>query len=66
MATGLEYMGHMASSAVLRAGHNTIKMRGSKHCVVSKSGKNLGCSPSHKGAVKRLREVEFFKHRGNR
>lgn len=29
--------------------------------VVSKSGKNLGESKTKAGAVKRLRQVEFFK-----
>lgn len=40
----------------------TIVKRGNKHCVVSEKGKNLGCSPSHGGAVKRLAQVEYFKH----
>lgn len=30
--------------------------------VVSKRGKNLGFSRSKKGALKRLRQVEWFKH----
>lgn len=40
----------------------TIVKRKNKECVVSKKGKNLGCSSSHAGAVKRLRQVEYFKH----
>ena len=41
-----------------------IKKKGSKYCVVSKSsGRNLGCSKSKKGAVKRLRQVEYFKRK---
>lgn len=30
--------------------------------VESKKGKNLGKSKTHKGAVNRLRQVEYFKH----
>jgi hypothetical protein len=40
----------------------TIVKSGSEYCVRSKKGKNLGCSPSRAGAVKRLRQVEYFKH----
>lgn len=40
----------------------TIVKSGSEYCVRSKKGKNLGCSPSRGGAVKRLRQVEYFKH----
>lgn len=31
--------------------------------VVSKSGKNLGEYSSRAGAVKRLKQVEYFKHK---
>lgn len=31
--------------------------------VVSKKGKSLGKYKSKKGALKRLRQVEFFKHK---
>lgn len=41
----------------------TIRKKGSKYCVVSKKGKNLGCSTSKKGARKRLGQVEYFKHK---
>jgi len=40
------------------------KKKGKGYCVVSHKGKNLGCSKSKKGAVKRLRQVEYFKHKG--
>jgi len=40
----------------------TIVKSGSEYCVRSKKGKNLGCSPFRAGAVKRLRQVEYFKH----
>lgn len=32
--------------------------------VVSKSGKNLGTYKTKKAALKRLRQVEYFKHKG--
>ncbi len=38
-----------------------IRKRGSQWCVVSKKGKNLGCSDSKAGAAKRLAQVEYFK-----
>jgi hypothetical protein len=38
-----------------------IRKEGSQHCVKSHSGKNLGCYPSHGGAAKRLKQVEYFK-----
>lgn len=41
----------------------SIVKRGSKQCVVSRTGKNLGCSKTKKGAQKRLRQVEYFKHK---
>jgi hypothetical protein len=40
----------------------TIKKIGSQYEVVSKSGKNMGKSPTKAGAVKRLGQVEYFKH----
>lgn len=39
-----------------------IKKRNGKWCVISKKGKSLGCYPSRKAALKRLRQIEFFKH----
>ena len=42
-----------------------IRKRGNKYRVVSKKGKNLGESSTRKGALKRLRQVEYFKHRGH-
>ena len=43
-----------------------IKKVGSSYKVVSKTGKNLGGSKTRKGAEKRLKEVEYFKNRGNK
>lgn len=42
-----------------------IRKVGNEFCVFSHDGKNLGCSTSRKGAEKRLREVEYFKHKGS-
>ncbi len=44
----------------------TIRKEGSMHVVRSKKGKNLGKFRSRKAAKKRLRQVEFFKHKGRR
>jgi len=38
------------------------KLPGGKYRVLSEKGKNLGTSDSKQDAVKRLRQVEFFKH----
>jgi hypothetical protein len=42
----------------------TIIKRGSGFRVVSEKGKNLGDEPSKDAAVKRLKQVEWFKHHG--
>jgi hypothetical protein len=42
-----------------------IIKKGSQWCVVSESGKNLGCSKTKDGALKRLKQVEFFKNKGS-
>lgn len=42
-----------------------IRKVGNKFCVFSKDGKNLGCSTSREGAEKRLKQVEYFKHKGS-
>lgn len=39
-----------------------IKKSGDKYIVVSKSGKKLSKPTSHAKAVKRLQQVEWFKH----
>lgn len=39
-----------------------IRKKGEKFVVVSKEGKPLSKPMSREGAVKRLRQVEFFKH----
>ncbi len=41
-----------------------IRKVGKEYCVFSKDGKNLGCSSTREGAQKRLKQVEFFKHKG--
>ena len=42
----------------------TIRKVGSQYRLVSKSGKNLGTYPTHAGAEKRERQVQYFKHVG--
>jgi len=43
-------------------GEHIVK-QGSEYCLKSKkSGKNLGCYPSRKGAEKREKQVQYFKH----
>jgi uncharacterized FlaG/YvyC family protein len=44
----------------------TIRKVGSQYRLVSKSGKNLGTYPSKSGAEKRERQVQYFKHMGER
>jgi len=39
-----------------------IRKSGSKFKVVSKKGKSLGTYKTKKAALKRLRQVEWFKH----
>jgi len=40
-----------------------IRKKGNEYCVFSKDGsKNLGCFPSREQAVKRLQQIEYFKH----
>lgn len=43
-----------------------IKKSGKGYVVVSHSGKRLSKVTSHAKAVKRLRQVEYFKRRGHR
>lgn len=38
-----------------------VVKEGSKYCVKSKKGKNLGCYDTKKEALERLRQVEHFK-----
>lgn len=50
---------------------NTIKkIKGGYEVVSEKTGKSLGGTPdkplTKKGAEQRLREVEFFKHKGGK
>lgn len=38
-----------------------IRQVDGKYCVFSESGKKLGCYKTRKEAVKRLRQIEYFK-----
>lgn len=40
-----------------------IKKQGDKYKVVSEKGKSLGIYNTYKEALKRLRQIEFFKHK---
>ena len=42
----------------------TVRGAAKPYQVVSKKGKNLGKYKSRKAALKRLRQVEYFKHQG--
>lgn len=42
-----------------------IRKVGGEWCVMSESGKKLGCYKSRKEAEKRLKQIEYFKHRGD-
>jgi len=48
---------------ILTVLQETIRKKGSKYCLISGSGRNLGCYPSRKGAQKREKQVNFFKHK---
>ena len=39
----------------------TIRKEGSRWCIFSESGKNLGCYSNRKQALERLRQIEYFK-----
>lgn len=41
----------------------TIRKEGSKYVVRSKKGKNLGGGKTRAAALKRLRQVEYFKRK---
>jgi hypothetical protein len=43
-----------------------IRKSGGKFVVVSRKGKRLSKRLSHAAAVRRLRQVEYFKHRRGR
>ena len=42
-----------------------IRRVGKQWCVFSSSGKRMGCYSSRKGAEKRLKQIEMFKHMKN-
>lgn len=44
----------------------TIRKRGSKYVLLSRKGKSLGSYPTRAGAVRRERQVNYFKHRKKR
>jgi len=42
-----------------------IRRVGKQWCVFSEGGKRMGCYNSRKGAEKRLKQIEMFKHMKN-
>lgn len=64
----LEYLLKLANNYEINCSNNLIsiakivKLPNGKYRVLSEKGKNLGTSKTKQEAVKRLREVEFFKH----
>jgi hypothetical protein len=64
MSAKHNYLGHFRKAENINAGHNTITgTPGSFHVVSEHGGKNLGGPYRSKSqAVKRLRQVEYFKH----
>ena len=61
-AKGVADMGTVPSTGKEEV-NETISKEGSQYVVRSEKGKNLGKSSSKAGAVKRLRQVEYFKHK---
>mgnify|MGYP007126190674 CR=1 FL=1 len=43
-----------------------IKKRGNKWVIYSESGRRLGVEDTREEAEKRLRQIEFFKHKKKR
>lgn len=43
----------------------TIKKQGDKYVILSKDGKKLGEADTREAAVKRLKQIEFFKNKGS-
>lgn len=41
-----------------------VRKQDGKWCVISEKGKRLGCFPSKEKAVRRLRQIEYFKRHG--
>lgn len=62
MGLGYNDMGTVPSQRKSDDINETIRKEGENYVVRSKKGKNLGSSPTREGALKRLRQVEYFKH----
>lgn len=43
----------------------TIKKKKNKYCLISSSGKNLGCYKTKSGVKKREKQVNYFKSKKN-
>tara|TARA_R100000664_G_scaffold33717_2_gene51698 strand:- start:408 stop:1607 length:1200 start_codon:yes stop_codon:yes gene_type:complete len=49
--------------AVVRGLFEVIRKKDGQYCLVAKTGRNLGCYDSKKGAEKREKQVNYFKHK---
>jgi hypothetical protein len=58
-------MNGLSEDALFELTSAVIRKSGSQWCIFSKNGKRLECFPTRKEAVKRLRQIEFFKNRGD-
>jgi len=59
---GVNMMGTVPTQRKIDDIDETISKEGENYVVRSEKGKNLGLSSTREGAVKRLRQVEYFKH----
>lgn len=46
----------------MKKAQGIIRKVGSQFCIFSEKGKRLSCHPTREAAVKRLRQIEFFKN----
>ena len=60
----VEFEAHHVSEEGKTKQVETIRKVDGQYRLVSKSGKNLGTYPTHAGAEKRERQVQYFKHVG--
>tara|TARA_R110000824_G_scaffold270827_1_gene459273 strand:- start:163 stop:1131 length:969 start_codon:yes stop_codon:yes gene_type:complete len=49
--------------AIKRGLFEVIRKKDGQYCLVAKTGRNLGCYDSKKGAEKREKQVNYFKHK---
>ena len=49
--------------AIIRGLFEVIRKKDGQYCLIAKTGRNLGCYDSKKGAEKREKQVNYFKHK---